>query len=68
VFSALEVVPLVLAGYEAWRISSFPRGLVGSSLQVAVYFFLSVAFWNAVGAGLFGFMINPRSPSITCKD
>jgi nitric oxide reductase subunit B len=24
-----------------------------------VYFFLSVAFWNMVGAGLFGFMINP---------
>jgi nitric oxide reductase subunit B len=25
----------------------------------AVYFFVSVAFWNMVGAGLFGFMINP---------
>jgi nitric oxide reductase subunit B len=23
------------------------------------YFFLAVAFWNMVGAGLFGFMINP---------
>ena len=25
----------------------------------AIYFFVSVAFWNMVGAGLFGFMINP---------
>jgi hypothetical protein len=24
-----------------------------------IYFFISVAFWNLVGAGLFGFMINP---------
>ena len=24
-----------------------------------VYFFIAVAFWNLVGAGLFGFMINP---------
>jgi nitric oxide reductase subunit B len=24
-----------------------------------VYFFVAVAFWNMVGAGLFGFMINP---------
>ena len=24
-----------------------------------IYFFVAVAFWNLVGAGLFGFMINP---------
>ncbi len=24
-----------------------------------IYFFIAVAFWNVVGAGLFGFMINP---------
>ncbi|MCA9633030.1 MAG: cbb3-type cytochrome c oxidase subunit I, partial [Myxococcales bacterium] len=24
-----------------------------------IYFFVAVAFWNAIGAGLFGFMINP---------
>ncbi|MBL8170597.1 MAG: cbb3-type cytochrome c oxidase subunit I, partial [Acidobacteria bacterium] len=24
-----------------------------------VYFFVAVAFWNMVGAGIFGFMINP---------
>ena len=25
----------------------------------AIYFFVAVAFWNMLGAGLFGFMINP---------
>jgi nitric oxide reductase subunit B len=25
----------------------------------AIYFFVAVAFWNLVGAGLFGFLINP---------
>ena len=59
-FSALEVVPLVLIGMEAYRTSR---------LQVAapwmrryrwpIRFFVGVAFWNLVGAGLFGFMINP---------
>jgi len=24
-----------------------------------VYFFIAVGFWNRVGAGIFGFMINP---------
>ena len=24
-----------------------------------IYFFVAVAFWNFVGAGLFGFLINP---------
>jgi len=32
---------------------------LGPTLQVADLFFLAVAFWNMVGAGLFGFMINP---------
>ena len=27
--------------------------------QWPIYFFVAVAFWNLVGAGLFGFMINP---------
>mgnify|MGYP006172868807 CR=1 FL=1 len=27
-----------------------------------VYFFIAVAFWNLVGAGLFGFLINPPLP------
>ncbi len=60
VFSALEVVPLVLIGFEAWenvRLSKV-RSWVGG-YRWAIYFFVAVAFWNMVGAGLFGFMINP---------
>ncbi|MDO9021583.1 MAG: nitric-oxide reductase large subunit [Deltaproteobacteria bacterium] len=60
VFSALEVVPLVFIGYEAWdnfRLSQH-RGWV-QKYRYPIYFFVAVAFWNAIGAGLFGFMINP---------
>jgi nitric oxide reductase subunit B len=60
VFSALEVVPLVLVGFEAWdnlRLTRV-RAWVGG-YRWAIYFFVAVAFWNMVGAGLFGFMINP---------
>jgi nitric oxide reductase subunit B len=60
VFSALEVVPLVLIGFEAWenvRLSRLP-GWIGQ-YRWPIYFFIAVAFWNLVGAGLFGFMINP---------
>ena len=60
VFSALEVVPLVFVGFDAMedirrsRTSPWVR-----HYKWPVYFFISVAFWNMVGAGLFGFMINP---------
>jgi nitric oxide reductase subunit B len=60
VFSALEVVPLVLIGFEAWenlRLTRM-RQWVGA-YRWAIYFFVAVAFWNMLGAGLFGFMINP---------
>jgi nitric oxide reductase subunit B len=60
VFSALEVVPLVLIGFEAWenlRLAKVREWLSG--YRWAIYFFVAVAFWNLVGAGLFGFMINP---------
>ena len=60
VFSALEVVPLVFIGYEAWdnfRLSQH-SGWV-KKYRYPIYFFVAVAFWNAIGAGLFGFMINP---------
>jgi nitric oxide reductase subunit B len=60
VFSALEVVPLVLAGFEAWENFSLSRSTEWAvKYKIPIYFFLSVAFWNLVGAGLFGFMINP---------
>ncbi len=60
VFSALEVVPLVLIGFEAWeniRLTRLRRWV--GAYRWAIYFFVAVAFWNMVGAGLFGFMINP---------
>jgi nitric oxide reductase subunit B len=60
VFSALEVVPLVLAGFEAWENVKLSRTTPWAArYKWPINFFLSVAFWNAVGAGLFGFMINP---------
>lgn len=60
VFSALEVVPLVLVGFEAWENIHRARtpGWV-NRYKWPIYFFVAVAFWNMVGAGLFGFMINP---------
>jgi nitric oxide reductase subunit B len=60
VFSALEVVPLVFVGYEAWeniRLSRTKEWVV--RYKWPIYYFVAVAFWNMVGAGLFGFMINP---------
>src|SRR5499427_5495488 len=63
VFSALEVVPLVLIGFEAWENIRISRGTEKSpwisAYKWPIYFFVAVAFWNFVGAGLFGFMINP---------
>ncbi len=60
VFSALEVVPLTLIGFEAYenlKLTS-ARPWV-SAYRWPIYFFVAVAFWNLVGAGLFGFFINP---------
>jgi nitric oxide reductase subunit B len=60
VFSALEVVPLVLIGFDATE--DLRRSRTSPWVQRykwPIYFFVSVAFWNMVGAGLFGFMINP---------
>ena len=60
VFSALEVVPLVFIGYEAWENLRLTRHRNWvRKYRYPIYFFVAVAFWNAVGAGLFGFMINP---------
>ena len=59
-FSALELMPLVMIGYEGYgnwsmtRLTSWVR-----NYKWPIYFFVAVAFWNLVGAGLFGFLINP---------
>jgi nitric oxide reductase subunit B len=62
-FSALEVVPLVLVGFEAWeniRLSRTRHEIAWlAAYKWPIYFFVAVAFWNFVGAGLFGFFINP---------
>jgi nitric oxide reductase subunit B len=60
VFSALEVVPLMFLGFDAWETWRHTRSTAWMrSYRWPIYFFIAVAFWNAVGAGLFGFMINP---------
>lgn len=60
VFSALEVVPLVLLGFDAMEDLRRSRVTAWVGLyKWPIYFFVSVAFWNMIGAGLFGFMINP---------
>lgn len=59
-FSALEVVPLALIGFEAirnLRILKVSEWVAG--YKWAIYFFVSVSFWNMLGAGVFGFLINP---------
>jgi nitric oxide reductase subunit B len=58
--SALEVVPLVLLGWEAAE--NFRHRNATPWMEAyrwPVLFFVAVAFWNLVGAGLFGFIINP---------
>lgn len=63
VFSAMEVVPLVLIGFEAWENIRLARdnekAVWVQAYKWPIYFFVAVAFWNFVGAGLFGFFINP---------
>ncbi|MDO5687432.1 MAG: nitric-oxide reductase large subunit [Neisseria sp.] len=59
-FSALEVVPLVILGYEAWEHWSLrQRAPWMDALKYPLYCFVAVSFWNMMGAGVFGFMINP---------
>ncbi|HYJ40517.1 MAG TPA: cbb3-type cytochrome c oxidase subunit I, partial [Steroidobacteraceae bacterium] len=62
-FSALEVVPLAFIGFEAYQ--TFKLGSATPWMRRyrwPIMFFTAVAFWNLVGAGLFGFLINPPLP------
>jgi len=59
-FSALEVVPLMVVGFEAYNHAK----IEGQAMWEEAYywpfmFFSAVLVWNLVGAGLFGFLINP---------
>ncbi len=58
-FSALEVVPLALIGLEAYETWSHSRAVPWMArYRWPIMFFLAVSFWNLIGAGLFGFLIN----------
>ncbi|MDQ8184630.1 nitric-oxide reductase large subunit [Pelagicoccus sp. SDUM812002] len=60
VFSALEVAPLVLIGFEATESLKLSRATEWvKDYKWSIYFFVAVAFWNLLGAGVFGFLINP---------
>ncbi|MBO0593578.1 nitric-oxide reductase large subunit [Cellulophaga sp. E16_2] len=59
-FSALEVVPLTLMGFEIrenWNLLKSKEWI--QKYKWPIFFFIAVAFWNMVGAGVFGFLINP---------
>src|SRR6478672_5028813 len=60
VFSALEVVPLVVVGFEAYNRAKVEHQQEWQRIYRWPFaFFASVLVWNLVGAGLFGFFINP---------
>ena len=59
-FSALEVVPLLVVGFEAYsryKVEHVEKW--EQNYHWPFMFFAAVLFWNLVGAGLFGFLINP---------
>lgn len=59
-FSALEVVPLVFIGFEAYRnyrLSKATQWL--EDYKWPIYCLIAMAFWNFFGAGILGFLINP---------
>lgn len=60
IFSALEVVPLALIGFEAvetYRLRKSTSWM--TRYKWAIMFFVATAFWNLIGAGVLGFLINP---------
>lgn len=65
VFSTLQVVPLILLTLEAWRFNRLRRLVANGDGhrpafgQSEVFLFLvAVNFWNFLGAGVFGLIIN----------
>jgi nitric oxide reductase subunit B len=67
-FSSLQVAPLVLLTLEAWRFRNMPQSTFGRlrrggtratfGLAEPFLFLVEVNFWNFMGAGVLGFMIN----------
>jgi nitric oxide reductase subunit B len=58
VASALEVVPLTLIGFEVVKSLKLSREAEGF-YRMPLKFFIATCFWNVIGAGVFGFLINP---------
>ena len=63
VFSALEVMPLTFLTVEAWSFLQLGARQESKSRtpfphRWAVMFLVAVGFWNFLGAGIFGFLIN----------
>lgn len=59
VFSALEVVPLAVIGFEAYQYTKLEQQAKWTDFyHWPLKFFAAVSFWNLVGAGLLGFLIN----------
>lgn len=62
-FSAAEVIPLTFLTVEAWSFLQLGAAQQSKSRtpfphRWAVMFLASVGFWNFLGAGVFGFLIN----------
>jgi len=65
VFSAMEVVPLTLLTLDAWDFIKLSSGHCDVCNQQVIvphrwtfYYLMAVGFWNFLGAGVFGFLIN----------
>ena len=59
-FSALEIVPLTIVGFELAMSLKAGKAL-GSGYEWPFRYFGAVCFWNLIGAGAFGMLINPPS-------
>jgi nitric oxide reductase subunit B len=62
-FSAAEVIPLTFLTVEAWSFLQLgaaqeSRSAMPFPHRWAVMFLVAVGFWNFLGAGIFGFLIN----------
>ena len=62
-FSALEVIPLTFLTVEAWSFLQLGARQESKSRtpfphRWAVMFLVAVGFWNFLGAGIFGFLVN----------
>ena len=62
-FSAAEVIPLTFLTVEAWAFMQLGANRHGKEAgpfphRWAVMFLMAVGFWNFLGAGVFGFLVN----------